>query len=143
MASTAAKADICTVTATSMAFGTYDILAGAPLDSTSSVLVTCTSETPPRVRYRVSLSSGQSGSFNTRAMTNGISQLNYNLYLNAARTRIWGDGTGVTRVLRVRYGLPPPGSTQTDTHTVYGRVFAGQMVTVGNYLDSILVTVNF
>lgn len=143
LASTAAKAAICTVNATGMAFGSYDPLAAAPLESTSTVQVTCMSEAPPRVRYRVALSTGQAGSYNTRAMTNGVSQLNYNLYLNAARTTIWGDGTGGTRVIRRRYNLPPPGSTQTDTHIVYGRVFAGQMVTVGTYLDTITVTVRF
>ncbi len=143
LASTAAKAETCTVSATTMAFGTYDIFAAAPLDSTSAVQVTCTSESPPRVRYRVELSTGQAGSFSPRAMTNGTSQLNYNLYLNAARTRIWGDGTGGTRVIRRRYNLPPPGSTQTDIHTVYGRVFAGQNVSVGTYLDTITVTVEF
>ena len=126
-----------------MAFGIYDPLAAAPLDSTSTVQVTCTSDRPPRVTYEVQLDTGQAGSFAPRAMTNGLSQLTYNLYIDAARSAVWGDGTGGTAVVTADYNLTPPGSTQTDTYTVYGRVPAGQVVTVGSYLDTITVTLVF
>jgi len=133
----------CTVSATDMAFGNYDPFAGAPLDSTSTVSVTCTSVGNARVRYEVQLNTGQSGSYNPRAMTNGVSQLNYNLYRNANRTRIWGDGSSGTAVRRRNFRLAPVGSTRTRNETVRGRIFAGQNVTVGNYLDTITVTVIF
>jgi spore coat protein U-like protein len=76
-------------------------------------------------------------------MTNGASLLNYNLYTDATRTAVWGDGTGGTAVVSIKYSLPPAGTTQTDTHTVYGRAFAGQVVSVGSYLDTITVTLVF
>ena len=140
----AARAETCTVSATSVAFGTYDPLAGAPLDTAGSVSVTCTSgPPPPRVDYDVLLTTGQAGSYGPRAMTNGVSQLNYNLYIDSARTQRWGDGGGGTSVISVRFNVTRPGSTQTDTYPVYGRVFAGQNVSTGSYLDGITVTVNF
>lgn len=139
----AARAETCTVSAGSVAFGIYDPLAGTPLDSTGTVQVTCTSERPPRVTYEIQLNTGQSGSFAPRAMTNGMSQLTYNLYIDAARSAVWGNGTSGTAVITADYNLTPPGSTQTDSYTVYGRVPASQSVTVGSYLDTITVTVVF
>lgn len=141
-ASAARAGQVCTVSATDMAFGNYDPFVGAPLDSTSTISVTCTRVGNRRVRYEIQLDTGQSGSYNPRAMTNGVSQLNYNLYRNAARTRIWGDGTSGTVVRRRRYNLPP-GGMRTRNETVRGRVFAGQNVTIGSYLDTITVTVIF
>ncbi len=139
-----ARADTCTVSATSVAFGTYDPLGGAPLDTSGTVSVTCVSgPPPPRVDYDVLLSTGQASSYGPRAMTNSVSQLNYNLYTDPARTQRWGDGSGGTSVISVRFNVSPLGSTQTDNYPVYGRVFAGQNVTTGAYLDSITVTVNF
>ncbi len=143
LASAGAKAETCSVSAVGVAFGVYDPLAGAPLDSTSTVQATCTSDRPPHVTYEIRLDTGQAGSFAPRAMTNGLSQLTYNLYIDAARSAVWGDGTGGTAVVTADYNLTPPGSTQTDTYTVYGRVPAGQVVTTGNYLDTITVTLVF
>jgi len=141
-ASPAEAGQDCTVSATDMAFGNYDPFAGTALDSTSTVSVTCIRVGNRRVRYEIQLSTGQSGSYNPRAMTNGTSQLNYNLYRNGARTRIWGDGTSGTVVRRRTYTLPV-GGTRTRDETVRGRIFAGQNVTVGSYLDTITVTVIF
>lgn len=143
LASASARAETCTVSAGGVAFGVYDPLGVAPLDSTGTIQVTCTSQTPPRVTYEVQLDPGQAGSFLPRAMASGASQLTYNLYIDAARSAVWGDGTGSTAVVTADYNLTPPGSTQTDTYTVYGRIPAGQVVTVGNYLDTITVTLVF
>ncbi len=143
LASAGAKAEVCTVGTSPVAFGLYDPLAAGPLDTTGNVAVTCTSVGNALVLYRVDLGTGQSGTYNTRAMTNGVSQLNYNLYTNAARTLVWGNGTGGTRRIWNIYFLLPIGNTQTDNHTVYGRIFPGQNVSVGNYLDTLIVTVTF
>ena len=140
----AARAETCTVSATMVAFGSYDPLAGAPLNTAGTVSVTCISgPPPPRVDYDILLSTGQASSYGPRAMTNGVSQLNYNLYTDSARTQRWGDGGGGTSIISVRFNVSPPGSSQTDNYPVYGRIFAGQNVTTGTYLDSITVTVNF
>jgi spore coat protein U-like protein len=138
-----ARGDTCTVSATALSFGIYDPLAGTAVNSTGTVSVTCTSAIPPRVDYDILLSPGQSGSYGPRAMTNGTSQLNYNLYTDPARTQIWGNGNGGTSVITARYNVTRPGSTETRDYSVYGRAFAGQNVTTGVYLDNITVTVNF
>src|SRR3954470_6585190 len=55
--------------------------------------------------YKVTLSTGQSGTFRTREMTNGLRSLSYNLYTDPAFTRIWGTGAGpsvaVTGIVRM------------------------------------------
>ncbi len=66
----------------------------------------------------------------------GASALQYNLYLDAARTTIWGNGSGGTSTLNA-----PSGGNQTVS--VYGRVFPLQDVSVGICSDSILVTINY
>src|SRR6266487_1298814 len=53
--------------------------------------------------------------FIPRKMVNAGTLLNYNLYTDAARTTVWGDGTGGT----VTVSGSSNGST---THTVYGRI---------------------
>ena len=63
----------------------------------------------------------------------------YNLFSDAARFVIWGDGSAgaspVTQVISEQ--------TYDKRHTVYGRVFVGQDPNVGGYADSPMVTIEF
>ncbi|GAB3470382.1 spore coat U domain-containing protein [Azotobacter salinestris] len=127
-----AASGACNVEAQSVAFGNYDIFDTAPLDGVGNVQVSCDDETPS---YVISLSSG-AGDYSQRQMTSAGHILVYNLYSNASRNSIWGDGTGGTAQIG--------GSTSgTVNHTVYGRIPARQNAHVGIYTDSIIVTVNF
>jgi len=72
-------------------------------------------------------------------MLNGASTLNYNLYLDAARTTIWGDGTGGTQNFFVRN----PTNNQDVSIPLYGRIPAGQSTSAGNYSNTLTVTINF
>jgi spore coat protein U-like protein len=61
------------------------------------------------------------------------------LYLNATRTTIWGDGTsGTSRYTR---WLVP--ANQNISLSVYGRIPAQQDVSVGNYTDTVIATIEF
>jgi spore coat protein U-like protein len=126
------SAQACSVNATGFQFGTIDPLVATDHDSTSTVTVTC----PSLTSYSVALSTG-SGTFSQRQMTSGANTLNYNLYADAGRTSIWGDGSGSS--------LTVSGSadnTGTD-HTVYGRSPHQPAAVPGTYSDSIVVTVTF
>jgi len=72
-------------------------------------------------------------------MLKGSEALNYNLYLDAARTIIWGDGTAGTQT----YFIKNPTNNQDVTVPVYGRVPTGQSVSKGTYSNTITVTINF
>jgi len=83
----ATAASDCAVTASGVAFGTYDPSIATPDDSTGSVVVTCTYTGPggsDTANYTVTLSTGTSSSYAPRKLAAGASRLNYNLFRDAA-----------------------------------------------------------
>ena len=116
----------------SVVFGTYNTLSATSLDGAGSVTVSCDSGDS----YTIDLSSGQ-GTFAARKLESGANVMYYNLFTDAQRSVIWGDGTGST-------GLVSGGGTGTSiTYTVYGRIPGGQNLPAGSYSDMITVTLNF
>jgi spore coat protein U domain-containing protein, fimbrial subunit CupE1/2/3/6 len=143
-----AEAD-CSVAVSGLAFGTYDQLTTSADDSTGTVTVTCTSIGKgggvTRVNYSVAFSTGASGSYMQRFMTSGTPRLDYNLYVDAARSTIWGNGNGGTQLITGSLTVGPGvgNGTRTETHTVYGRIPAQQDAAVGSYTDAIVLTLTF
>lgn len=126
----------CTISAVGVSFGTYNVFSASPLDSTGSVTYNC-SGIVGASRINITLSRGGAPTFNPRQMFKSAVTLNYNLYMDAARTTIWGDATSGTS----RYGPIKPIST--DTITIYGRIPAGQDASAGSYTDTVIATINF
>ena len=123
----------CTIfTAVGPAFGAYDALSPAPLDAVGTISYLCT---PPRPT--VQISAGSSGSYSARTMRSGAATLRYNLYVDAARTMIWGDGSAGTFT-----DSPNPGNV-TRSIPVYGRIPPNQDAASGSYSDTILVSFVF
>jgi spore coat protein U-like protein len=125
-------------TAVGVSFGAYDVFDASPLDSAGSLTYMCTGVGASDTIV-IDLSRGASSSFLPRQMLQGSTPLLYNLYLAAARTTIWGDGTGGTS----HYGPITPTSGSAVTVTVYGRVFARQNVEAGSYSDTVTATILF
>ncbi len=125
----------CTISTTSVSFGSYNVFATSPTDSTGSVSYNCFLSLG---NITIFLNKGSASSFNPRRMLRGSEALNYNLYRDAARTTIWGDGTGGTQVFTATIVV-----SGSATVTIYGRIPAGQDVSVGSYTDSITATINF
>lgn len=119
---------------TGLNFGTYDPFSPVPLDTTGQVQFICRGRNRP---VTIQLSQGGSNSFAPRQMSNGSDRLNYNLYLDANRSLIWGDGTEGTQ----QQGPFIPGNL--NTLTIYGRIPAQQWVTPGLYTDSLRLTIIF
>jgi spore coat protein U-like protein len=92
----------------------------------------------------VTLSAGSSGTFAQRQMRAGRAVLNYNLFDDATRTRVWGNGTGGS-VLVAGTLLVNPGNYVVNEiiHPIYGRIPAQQGADTGSYGDTILVTLTF
>lgn len=128
----------CTVTATPVAFGIYTPLTATPLASAGTISIAC-SGIRGRNTITIDLSPGASGNYATRTLSNGAPTLNYNLYLDAANTQIWGDGTGGSVIATASIRRRTPNATLT----VYGAVAASQDPAPGNYGDTIIVTVNY
>jgi spore coat protein U-like protein len=138
----------CSVSAAGVSFGSYDISLATPTDAAGNVTVTC-SYVPPggatNVNFQASLSTGGSGSYSPRQMASGPARLNYNLFLDAARTSIWGDGLSGTSIATglLRVGPGAGNGTRSTQLPMYGRVPAQQAVPMGAYSDTIVVTLTF
>lgn len=131
----------CTVSAVGLAFGNYDGLRVAPTDSIGSVAVTCIARRGAFFPYSIALSAG-GGTFGARSMRSGSGYtLNYNLYLGADRSVVWGDGNGGTGVLQDAQSLDRVNMTRN--YPVYGRMPSRQHLPPGVYTDSIVVTLDF
>jgi spore coat protein U-like protein len=120
---------------TGASFGTYNVFSAlSNTNGVGSLNVNCNGGGASS--FVVTLSTGQSNSYAVRVMKNGGNSLNYNLYTSAARTVIWGDGSGGSSVMTAsRNG--------TTALSIMGEIPAEQNVSVGSYTDSIITTVNF
>lgn len=144
LGSASASAQSCTVTASGVAFGSYHPLASLPTDATGLVTVSCAANPIALVLgYSVALSAGGSGSVASRSMTAGARTLGYQLYRDATRSTVWGDGSGGSSTLSggLLLGLLLPASAN---HPIYGRIPALQTGTgAGSYGDTVTVTVSY
>ena len=124
-----------------VAFGSYNPISGTADTTTGNIAVTCSALVLFTASYVISLSTGASGSYTTRFMNLTGNHLNYNLYTQAARTTVWGDGTAGTVTVSDSYTAI--GLSETRNYTVYGLLPALQAVPAGAYTDTITVTVTY
>jgi spore coat protein U-like protein len=118
-----------------VAFGSYDVFSPAPVDTTGSVTYSCSGAGESDL-VAIELSRGGAPSYFPRQLSTGGLTLDYNLYREAARTNVWGDGSGGTS----RYTLVGTGNNDTVVVTLYGRIPALQNASVGTYGDTLTVT---
>jgi len=140
----------CVISATGADFGDYDIFRAAPTDVLASVTLGCTllpgqSSSGGPIRFELSASPGLGGALSPwRQMQRGSARLDYNLYTDFNRTTIWGDGTGGSlRIFGQLRTLNQPNPSATTSVTLYGRIRPLQVVPVGLYRDTIVVTMLF
>ena len=134
MTVTASVAAACTVATLPLVFAPYT---GAEVSGTSSLTVTCTNEAP----YTIGLSAGAGvdATTETRSMTNNVGgvALNYGIYKELAHSTNWGDVAGTDTV-------DDSGIGTAQSIPVYAVIPANQTAsTVGDYTDTVLVTVNY
>lgn len=128
----------CAVSTTSVNFNDYEPLSGGNVDSTGTITISCTLDAWVTTAIGASI---YSGGFNPRKLQNAASGdlMNYNLYINASRTQIWGDGTQGT------YTVGPTYVSQNGQAilTIYGRIPGAQDVGIGSYAEPLVVTITF
>jgi spore coat protein U-like protein len=135
-AAASAEAAQCTVSTTPVNLGTYDVFATSPNDSTGTVTLNCNGGAR---NVAITISRGAAPSYAFRFMNKGLELLLYNLYLDASRSVIWGDGSGGSQMEIV--GNPP--NNQDHPVTIFARIPAGQDVSAGSYTDTVSVTVQY
>lgn len=128
----------CSVSATGIDFGVYDVFSPTPLDSTGSFSVSC-DELPPE-NIVVAIDPGGAGTFLPRRMRHASlpDTLGYNVFTSSNMAVVWGDGTGGTSTVRIG-AVPAPRPPKTAT--IYGRIPPGQNVSAGIYGDTLVVTI--
>lgn len=131
-----AAAQLCTVTTVAVSFGNYDGLSPTPVDGLGSVGYQCLLPLFGG-NITINLAAGSSNDITARTMKLLTQSLGYNLYTNAARTTVWGNGTTGANITR----SIPAGILTSDSVPVYGRIPVGQSVPAGLYLDTITITV--
>lgn len=119
----------CGVTLEDMDFGPYHDPSGSKAKTT--IQVRCT----PGVRYNVALDGGGGGDVDHRRMS-GAGELAYQLYVDAANKRVFGDATGGETVSADANG-------KWQKITVYGDVPKRQGPPSGGYQDIVTMTLTY
>lgn len=119
----------CALSASTLTFNAMPTGTTAGTDSQAAVTVTCSASTP----YTISLDNGQNFS-GGRRMSNSGSYVNYDLYKDSSRTATWSSTSGINGT----------GNGSAQSHTIFGRVPAGQSVpNTGSYADTIVATISY
>jgi len=133
-----ASAQTCTVSDTVMAFGTnVDVLAGAAVDTTSTLTVTCSggSGGAGGQRICINIGAGSASDATSRQLTGPSgNKARFDLYQDAARTTLWGSWQTGFDTAGVK--VEAPRNTTTNV-TVFGRFFGSQQTAVaGSYTST-------
>lgn len=126
----------CTINSvTGLNFGAYNASSPSASDATGQIIFVCTNV---QGAITIRLSAGNAGRFAPRQMTSGRGRLEYNLYIDAARTQIWGDGTSGSSLRTL-----VPVNNAATTLEIFGRIPSRQFVPAGVYSDRIVVTLEY
>ncbi len=131
----------CTLSVTTMDFGSASAPISSNVTTTATVGAVCTSTTP----YSVGLGSGMYASGSQRRMksTSG-SYLNYGLYVDSGYTQPWSTGSSSTACTNgANTCVLNTGTGSTQNITIYGQVPPQTAPAVGNYSDSVVVTLTY
>lgn len=128
----------CTISTAPVVFTDYNPLSATPNDADGSVIITCTKGAVTPIGLNLG-ANNPGGTSTVRRMTDGTNFLPYELYKDAGRAsgEIWGNA-GAARFTPV--AAP---NTTARTFGVYGRIEAGQDQPAGDYVDTVVATVNF
>ena len=147
-----ARAATCTVSTQAVAFGAYDALGAAPADTGPAyVTVTCSNFLPTTVAVRVNLGRGSATTYLPRRMQHlslAGETLAYNLYADAPRSQVWGDGTGGTVSQQATLQVDACGwiilfCQGEVSYPLFGRIPPLQDVHTGLYQDTVQAQVIF
>jgi spore coat protein U-like protein len=124
----------CNITTTNVSFTASSVLSSA-LSAAGAITAQCTNGDA----YRIALNGGTSGNVVARQMqrSGGGGAVNYQLYIDAANTTAWGDGTAGTTM------ETGTGSGNQQVISVYGVVPAQTTPAPGSYSDTITATISF
>lgn len=127
----------CSMDGGQVAFGRLDPLGRDAQQAIGTITLRCDGVEGSVVR--VGLGSGNSMRFEQREMRDGAHRIRYNLYLDPAHERVFGDDSVGGNTL----SLAMPGSGVPMSIPVYAVIAAGQVMRPGAYSDEITVSIDF
>lgn len=128
----ATVAPSCTVQGSAIAFGNYTT---SQVDQSGNVAVNCSNGTSYVVAVDAGSASG--ASVDNRKMTGPANAtLNYSLFQDAARSKVWGSTTGSNTIAGT-------GNGNLQNLPVYARVPGGQSTQAGVYSDVVSITLTY
>ena len=126
-----AQAPSCTISVTSVAFGTYNVFTTTADDSTGTITYRCNSR---RTNISIALSDGSSSTFSPRTLTKGRRSPQLQP-VPECRAHATSGATEQAERRSTRRANPPNNSNVNLT--IYGRIPALQDVSAGNYSDTV------
>ena len=118
----------CTVSGNTMAFGTYS---GTVIDQTGIITANCT----PGTSYTIAMTTAQTGGNYVMNTSPVVDPLNYKLYTNTGRTTEIISGTQIE--------TNGHGNGHNQNITVYGRLPAAQVASIGAYSGTTTFTLTY
>jgi len=135
----------------SLNFGVYGDSLPATTDVSTAFSVNCCRTTGPNptvgtmvINIGVSANSGQ---INTRQMKNSLNAdlMSYQLYITSYGGTVWGDGviggSPFTQGVSINSTCGPGGQVVAVGSSIFGRIFAQQAVSAGNYADTLTINI--
>jgi spore coat protein U domain-containing protein, fimbrial subunit CupE1/2/3/6 len=115
----------CSAANVTLNYGSYDILAGTALNAAGTVTVTCTKTggtAAGNVSYNVALTP-----LTPRQLLppSGTDVLSHQFYVDSARTRPWGDGTGGTFLISGTFSVARRATASDVPKNFYAAVTPG------------------
>lgn len=136
---TASVENTCVITGGTLAFGTYDTIAGVAVDGSATISVECTAGATATITLGqgAHADTGSTDADPARRLNDGGTNfLAYELFLDAGRTSEWGNTEGTGKSYEAV-------SAEAVSQNVYGRLLANQDVPAGSYTDTVVATVTF
>jgi spore coat protein U-like protein len=125
----------CVISVTPLRFGNFNLRSPSELMMTGDVVFNCAESQP----VTIFMDHGSTPGVGMRTMR-GPGVIDYNIYFDAAATRVWGNGTGGTQFYS--NSAPPPRTNVVIPF--YGRIPNGQRSErVGAFTDSVVVRLNY
>ena len=135
LASGSAIGASCSITSVpTLGFPNYDVFNLAATTTSQTAKFRCDNDV--NITIGIGKSSTSNSIANRQMSAGGADRLNYNIYKNAGFTLLWGDGTAGTTALVVAT------NNQNANVPIFGKIDPGQDVTVGNYSDTVVLSVN-
>lgn len=129
--------DSCSLNTGQLHFGDYSAVKRNATKSRARIQVRCNGSGS----YSLALSRGH-GAFSRRKMTSTLDHLYYNIFTDATRTQIWGDGTGNTGLIHGSYQSRGQSFSRTN-HNIYGAIYPSQDAYPGIYTDDLFISFTF